>query len=646
MPMQMLPGSCHRSVKEYRHWEIEQISSSSAKNIIHREAQENGAGGIGAGGNIGSLAGDMVSVRAVYEYRRFGYSIGDKSWENGTQTEELLNDAIYVRYTTGGQIPEAQTQQTFAAPPLYFDILPLTSEALIPGSLRFRLGPVNRLYSDRNGTGILYCEEGTYEDNVAGSIDYDSRMVEITLWEGSPNSVSIVSALTTKGQFTIDQADFRTASAPIAPSSLQLLATDKDGSLINVNAAADGAIAGSGIESGKIEVDIGFVTTSFTEPVYPNTVKYNGVAYNYIPLQPDIIGVSPVRLPSDGRVPKIRKGDYAVVYEDAQQTHTPVADTVYDTTIPRLAYAYFKDGVGEETETLPNNLTSGQIVSLNRQSRSGPLEYCVLTDAEDRSVAGELFDADLENWEITFADPLSLDGYSQPLTATYLALLNPLHYSVDAVAGTIAFTSDLDMTGYTTPLDLELRWHDLSLIAEAQTTGLITLQSELTHNYSTAAKISALLLHGDLKARVTNLFEQNTDSGSWSDSLQGDQPTGGGRYDDVAYPVYVTNEGAIRERWRIKRRSDGNWDVIGETLGVIAIWNGASTLEAKRLSSQEHPYFTMQYQGLGAGWSTGNFIQFETYAAQGPFWVLRTVRPGQATVSEDSIRLRHRVGAD
>jgi hypothetical protein len=54
----------------------------------------------------------------------------------------------------------------------------------------------------------------------------------------------------------------------------------------------------------------------------------------------------------------------------------------------------------------------------------------------------------------------------------------------------------------------------------------------------------------------------------------------------------------------------------------------------------------MYYEGLGGGWSTGNFIQFETYAAQGPFWVLRTVRPGQATVVEDSIRLRHRVGAD
>jgi hypothetical protein len=618
------------------------VGTTVSKEVIYREAQAQLDGSIGAGGQGGQIIGDSVSLLAVHLYSSEEWN---GAWVQSADKVETLH-GVAVRYSTGGQIPGTQQTQTFETPPLRFSILPLVSEQIIPGSVRFRLGPTSRLYSDRNGAGLLYAEDGAYEDNVAGSIDYATRMVQIDLWEGTPETLSIVSCLTTKGQFTITEANFMTTSAPIAPSSMQLLATEDDGDSININAAADGSFVGTGIDDGKIEVDIGFAKVQFTNPVYPNTVKYNAIAYNYIPLQPDIIGVDPVRLPSDGRVIKLRKGDYAVVYEDAQQTHTPVASTTYDTTIPRLAYAYFKDGVGEETEELPDGLTSGQVINLARASRSGPLEYCVLTDAEDRAVAAELFDADLENWQITMVDPLSLGGYTEPLTATYLALLNPDHYTVNAVDGTIDFSADLDLTGYTTPLDLELRWHDLSLVAEAQTTGLITLQSPLTHNYSDAAKISALLMHGDLKARVTNLFEQHTDSGSWADALVGDAPTGGGRYDDVAYPVYVTNEGAIRERWRIKRRSDSNWDVIGETLGVITVWNGSTTLEARRLPSQPHPYFTIQALGLGAGWSTGNFIQFETYAAQGPFWVLRTVRPGQASVSEDSIRLRHRVGAD
>jgi hypothetical protein len=50
-----------------------------------------------------------------------------------------------------------------------------------------------------------------------------------------------------------------------------------------------------------------------SEGAQADALRYNASAYTYLPLDPDIIGVNPVRLPSDGRVPIYRAGSYAVV---------------------------------------------------------------------------------------------------------------------------------------------------------------------------------------------------------------------------------------------------------------------------------------------------------------------------------------------
>lgn len=40
------------------------------------------------------------------------------------------------------------------------------------------------------------------------------------------------------------------------------------------------------------------------------------------------------------------------------------------------------------------------------------------------------------------------------------------------------------------------------------------------------------------------------------------------------------------------------------------------------------PYFRMQLDGFGAGWSSGNMIRFNTASANGPVWFNRTTLPG------------------
>ena len=47
--------------------------------------------------------------------------------------------------------------------------------------------------------------------------------------------------------------------------------------------------------------------------VAASSLRYSAVAYSYLPLDAALLGIDPVRLPSDGRVPIFRPGGFAVV---------------------------------------------------------------------------------------------------------------------------------------------------------------------------------------------------------------------------------------------------------------------------------------------------------------------------------------------
>ena len=86
------------------------------------------------------------------------------------------------------------------------------------------------------------------------------------------------------------------------------------------------------------------------EPVLikPDSIRYNCVMYSYIPLDADLIGLDPVRLPSDGRVPIFRTGGLVVVHstEKTVVPNNPIAGTVVDVGRTRLAYLHVEDSAG------------------------------------------------------------------------------------------------------------------------------------------------------------------------------------------------------------------------------------------------------------------------------------------------------------
>jgi hypothetical protein len=180
-------------------------------------------------------------------------------------------------------------------------------------------------------------------------------------------------------------------------------------------------------------------------------------------------------------------------------------------------------------------------------------------------------------------------------------------------------------------------------VTDTELDGTLTLGAALTHAYGTTGTyVSSALRFGDMAARVSNVFDQATWTGVWSDALIGSQATG--QYNDVLYPLEVSNAGAISERWRLTFTGASTFQVIGENSGVIGTGStGADCAPVNPLTSL--PYFIIRATGWGAGWSVGNNLRFNTTGAAAPIWMVRTILPG-ATLAGDSIDVQLRGDVD
>lgn len=411
----------------------------------------------------------------------------------------------------------------------------------------------------------------------------------LTDWRGliAPPSVG------TAAPFSAFSTTFRTATSPLRPSSLSILGTMQDGTAFNVTADSNGKIDGTRVK-GQVDVQYGLVELYFVNPagdvalnvdlsflqipglasvpadlVMLNTLRYNAVAYSYLPLDANILGIDPVRLPSDGRVPIFRSGGFAVV-----------------------------GNTGKITATVSN----AQVVDCARVRLSR-----VRVVGFDGAVINTGYSADLETGLVTFTN---VAGYSQPVT-------------------------------------IEHRIEDMAVVSDVQISGEVTFTRPLTHAYPITVPptsfVSSALVHGDLKARVSNLFDQDTWGNVWADALTGNSATG--TYNDVLTPITVTNAGALTERWALVFTNTTTFNIIGEHIGVIGTGN-INEDQAPLNPTTSAPYFTIPALGWGIGWSAGNVLRFNTTGAMAPVWVVRTIQQGPATGVEHSFTILSRGDVD
>lgn len=240
--------------------------------------------------------------------------------------------------TTVGGVP-TQTQTYYGA------LAPGASFTL--GGHRYLTTPDGNVQYDPSTSAGTGTPAGTWASST-GTID-------VTVWAAGAPTVSAFSAVMTPstnyGSTTLNTSEvtFRTASSPIASAGFSIRGKLVDNTTFNVTAASDGTINTAPV-FGNIDYNTGVVTLVFgASDAGPASVPlgirdasdlnipglsfvklksanmaslvYDAVAYSYIPLDPTILGLDPVRLPSDGRVPIFKKGEVAVIH----YTHTIAA---------------------------------------------------------------------------------------------------------------------------------------------------------------------------------------------------------------------------------------------------------------------------------------------------------------------------------
>ncbi|MDH6168120.1 hypothetical protein M2282_003271 [Variovorax boronicumulans] len=484
--------------------------------------------------------------------------------------------------------------EVFEQPRLSIALLPTFRETAVPGSVNFTLG--GKTFFDRAGSIYSDLDPTTGAGTLAGSFDYATCTASLTTWPASGSTdVMVNSLLTTLDGQPVEYVVFRTPVAPVRTGSLQLLATRLNGGTVNVTADASGTIVGPDVlgtfdySTGVAKVRFGsWVVAAGNEgeiwyradavgtdgkiwkpaPVFASTIRYNAVAFTYLPLDASLLGLDPVRLPQDGRVQIFRKGGLVVIGNTKRMGAAVVS--------------------------------AGQTLNVGRER--------------------------LSSLRVIGSDGLTIVG----------------GYTRNLDAGTVTFN---DVTGYAQPVEVEHRIEDMLGVSDVQNNGRLAFTRRITHDYAAGESyVSSALMTGDLKARVSTFFDQQTWTGLWADELIGNPADAG--YNDIDFPLLVTNKGAVTERWRMQFTSTTTYNLIGEHLGQIVTGQSINVDCEPMNTAAGAPYVSIRAAGFGNGWGNGQLIRFNTVAATVPFVVIRTVQMGAETVLDDSFELLVRIGVD
>lgn len=306
--------------------------------IVERAAADDGNGGwVGFDGTLDYATGAYtLRVRGDYAFTEYSYQPkqvqGFQKQEMGllaskTTLQEQFGGTLVLKYQPAGTSYGEQTDSQ-AAPQIAFDLLGGLGERIVPGSLL--LSWAGKLYVDRDGVLYADIDSRTNAGSAVGTVDYAGGTATLSSYPGGKApSIDVLACLTSNSGFAVTSAAFRTPGAPLRPASLQISAMRADtGEIVTATADNNGVIA-NGIVRGVVDAVTGIVKLRFTSnpddasgaseiPVIPGLLRYNAVLYSSLPLNAELIGLDPVRLPADGRVPIYREGEVLVVHHSAE----------------------------------------------------------------------------------------------------------------------------------------------------------------------------------------------------------------------------------------------------------------------------------------------------------------------------------------
>lgn len=519
-------------------------------------------------------------------------------YANVTTAHVPVAGSLATRYRLAATGSTAQSEE-IDGPDLVIDLTPNIDDQVVSGSARVTIA--GRTYVDRSGSMYYGVSALTGAGTLGGNIALSSGKLTLTdyIGGGATNAASINALLTVRGDAAVNALFFRIPAQAVKRGSLSIRGNRIDtGALITGTADTDGLISGTDID-GTVDAETGIVRVVFgelvtaagneAEPWYvadavvsgqirrpvlvdPSSIRYNVVTLRSIPIDAEVIGLDPVRLPVDGRVPWVRPGNVGVIH------HTAVASVA--------------------------SPAANDVTNLGRTN----ISRVRVRDSDNEPVAS--------SW-----------------------------YTIDLAAGTVTWADPLDLAAYTLPIKIEHRIQEMKQVADALITGEVILSSALSRTFPVGSHLSTALIPipQDLQAAVVNPFAQTTWTGVWSDELIGDAPAGS--YNDLAYPLVVTNRAAQTGRYRIQFTSPTAFTAYLE--GVGGIGSGViSTDFSPNNPLTGYPYFLIEADGWGSGWASGNLLRFNVIGASYPFWVARCTLPGPVVEPNDSVKIELRGNAD
>lgn len=521
---------------------------------------------------------------------------GEGEWVEATATVALSSGSASFGFQASGVSASAALVQravSFTDAPLRLALLASVGDKLVPGGSILRIGGLD--YIDRNGTLYAGVSPDTGVGTSAGTINYDAGTLTLSYWApGASAAVSVLAGLSVYGEASCAEVSQRTAGAPLRPGSFFISATSVTGEALSGQANSAGEITGIGVE-GYVDQLTGIYRARFGELVAAagNESAWWFDAANVVAGQvwrPTLVVPSSVR------------------YNAVVLTSIPLnADLIgldavrlpSDGKVPVVRVGDLGVVHNVQSAALPNPPTAGATYSVGRDDVS----EIWLEDQAGKKVAPTQYSYSLDDGTVTMAGALALSGYTQPLKAMS-------------------------------------RISDMVLISDAQIDGAVAFDPPLARDYPAAGSyLSTALEFGDVVARVTNVRDQQTVTG-WDAAGAGATA----EYNVIDYPIEVLNNGAVSERWRISFQTTTTFQVIGESLGVIAA--GTTSTDCQPTNALTGlPYFTIRAAGWGTGWSAGNQLFFDTVSAAPPAWIVRTAVPG-ASVDGDAFSLQYRGDAD
>jgi len=510
-----------------------------------------------------------------------------------------------------------------------------------PGGLRV---------SDANGTLMIDGTDGRLYTNSNG---VDGTRVQVGTINYAEKSFTIISDNIDIERMTVRQCVgtaqiepkmslvFRTPGAPLQSGSLIVRGTNSQGDIIEGSSDFSGVISGDGIY-GTVDFDTGLCQVTFGEWVVDDataqasdwysatasdgagnvwkpymvnakTITINCVITSYLPLDPDLLGLDPVRLPLDGKVPIFRDG-YIILIHNSTEHYC------------------------------------ANPLSINDPLTSDVTENCGRTNVDLLEV-------------YSIPTQYQLDNGTQTCPVLVPETDN---YTVDLTTGNVTFLTGFslirDVEGTPNQLIILSRIEDLCLASDVQVTGHISVTSPITHDYTLGVtQVSSVLPSADLQSRAYNEFEMASWPG-WTSSRPSNISEPLASYNFVDYPITVTNMPSIKERWALIFSNTTQVDVVGENMGVLLdnvtvighaedggdldVWDGTSSgvyryggqpfliVANRRFSGNpyDNAYWMINCNGFGLGWASGNVIRFDQDAANFPLWFVRTTL--QAPVTE------------